>query len=94
MFVLDTCREHAPIVRHSYDIRAEIAHHKEGLAASLARTTALEAARKLLEPFDDDIITPILLEIEVGEKENEEELQHHYQEIRALQQEMRHHLWP
>ena len=93
MFVLDTCREHAPLVRHSADIRAEIAHLKDGLAASLARTTALEAARKILEQFDDDIVSPILWDIIEGEKQNEEEQQALCEGIRDLQRELRAQLW-
>lgn len=93
MFVLDTCREHAPLVRHSADIRAEIDRLKDGLAASLARTTALEAARKILEPFDDDIVSPILWDITEGEKQNEEEQAALCEGIRDLQKEMRALTW-
>lgn len=88
MFVPNTVTGAALTLRSPDDIRAEIATLKEGLAVSLNRGSALEAARTLLEPFDDDITNPILTEIEEGNARTDEEIHRYCREIMARGKEL------
>ncbi len=93
LFVFDTGRYPAASMRAAADIRAEIAQEKHGLAASPACTTAMEAARNLLEHYKSDITTPILSCLEEGMRLQDKETRHCCQNILALQKELKDNRW-
>ncbi len=93
MFVIDTDDSVTPYVRDVVDIAGEIATLKQGLAASLACTTALETARTILETYaSEQGIPPILSAISYGEKQKDREVHDLCEKIFILQKEM-HSIW-